>query len=157
MGKTRRAPVAKFGSGACIQNRTAAQTAERELSQLAAATLATGARVMKFRAEVAWRRAADWDNPRSGSFLKTRLNLLRGKQPLTAKIHVLIFRAESSLALAKSRGRFPVSMNRSLAARSWTAPAERSGDDAFGRTHAGLGTNAGRAKTVSRSACHRSP
>jgi hypothetical protein len=73
MGKTRRAPVAKFGSGACIQNRTAAQTAERELSQLAAATLATGARVMKFRAEVAWRRAADWDNPRSGSFLKTRL------------------------------------------------------------------------------------
>jgi hypothetical protein len=34
---------------ACFQDRTAARTAERELSQLAAATLATGALFMKLR------------------------------------------------------------------------------------------------------------
>jgi hypothetical protein len=64
---------------ACFQNRTADRTAERELSQLAAATLATGAFFMKFQAEVVWRRAADGDNPRSGSVLKTRLK----QQPKT--------------------------------------------------------------------------
>jgi hypothetical protein len=65
--------IRQLNSKACIQNRTAARTAERVLSQLAAVTLATGAFLMQFRASVVWRRAADWDNPRSGSFLKTRL------------------------------------------------------------------------------------
>jgi hypothetical protein len=46
---------------------------EREFSQLAAATIATGAFFMKFRASIAWRRAADWGNPRFGFIFKTRL------------------------------------------------------------------------------------
>jgi hypothetical protein len=57
-----------------FQDRTADRTAERELSQLAAITLATEAFSMKFEAEGVWRRAADGDNPRSGSILKTPLN-----------------------------------------------------------------------------------
>jgi hypothetical protein len=54
----------------CFQSRTAVRTAEREFSLLAAAALATMACLMKFRAEVVWRRAADGDHPRSDSLLK---------------------------------------------------------------------------------------
>jgi hypothetical protein len=42
----------------CFQNRTTDRTAERELSQLAAATLAMEAFFLEFRADV-WRSAAD--------------------------------------------------------------------------------------------------